>query len=125
MPVKNPNVPTKGRNVSAERRGARNAPVTGRAAATKSRRINLRATEREEDLLRRAATAQDTSVSDFILTAAVHQAEKDLADRRWFEIEPDRFDEFCRLLDHPIETAKLAELFARPPIFDRPWEVVE
>lgn len=89
--------------------------------AAKSARINLRATEKEESLLRRAAEVEDTTVSTFILGSAVEHAEQVLADRRWFELESDQFDEFVQLLDQPVPTDKLAALFARPSIFDEPF----
>lgn len=91
--------------------------------ATKSERINLRATQRQEDVLRRAAEAEDVTVSTFILGTAVEQAERVLADRRWFEADADQFDEFVRLLDQPVQTEKLARLFARPAVFDEPFSL--
>lgn len=92
-------------------------------SATKSERINLRATQRQEEVLRRAAEAEDVTVSTFILGTAVEQAERVLADRRWFEVDADQFDEFVRLLDQPVRTEKLAELFARPAVFDEPFSL--
>ncbi|GAA1313218.1 DUF1778 domain-containing protein [Brachybacterium tyrofermentans] len=90
-------------------------------SATKSERINLRATEKQEHVLRRAAEAEDVTVSTFILGSAVEQAEKVLADRRWFEVTPEQFEEFVQLLDQPVKTEKLAALFARPSVFDAPF----
>ncbi|MDV8001556.1 DUF1778 domain-containing protein [Rhodococcus sp. IEGM 1408] len=85
---------------------------------SKSQRINLRASERQEELLRRAATATDTSMSEFILGSAVDQAEKVLADRRWFTVSQEQWDEFNRLLDAPLEdTSKLRRLAARSSPF--------
>lgn len=91
--------------------------------ATKSERINLRASARQETMLRRAAEVEDVSVSTFILGSAVEQAERVLADRRWFELESETFDEFVRLLDEPIRTDRLAELFARPAVFGEPFSL--
>lgn len=92
-------------------------------SAIKSERINLRATEKQERVLRRAAESEDVTVSTFILGSAVDQAEKVLADRRWFEATPEQFDEFVQLLDQPVKTEKLAELFARPSVFDAPFSL--
>lgn len=80
----------------------------------KSQRINLRATERQEELLRRAAEATDHSLTEFILDSAVDRAARVLADRRWFTATDEQFDEFLRLLDAPLpSTSKFERLFAR------------
>ena len=84
----------------------------------KDQRINLRAEARQEALVRQAASASHTSMSEFILSSAVERAERVLADRRRFEASAEQYDEFVALLDAPIETTKLADLFARPSVFD-------
>lgn len=84
----------------------------------KKQRINLRATDRQENLLRRAAEATDHTLTDFILGSAVEQAERVLADRRWFIATDEQFEEFNRLLDAPLpSTSKLERLFARSAVF--------
>lgn len=84
----------------------------------KNQRINLRATDRQEVLLRRAAEATDHTLTEFILGSAVEHAERILADRRWFIATDEQFEEFTRLLDAPIPTtSKLEKLFARPSVF--------
>ncbi|MDI9629019.1 MAG: DUF1778 domain-containing protein [Acidobacteriota bacterium] len=80
----------------------------------KSQRIDLRATERQEALLRRAAEATDRTLTDFVLGSAVEQAERVLADRRWFTASEEQFAEFVRLLDSPLPTtSKFDRLFTR------------
>ncbi len=96
---------------------------TRTSSTQKSERINLRATERQEALLRQAAEAADTSMSEFILSSAVTQAERVLADRRWFVATEEQYDEFLRLLDTPMETPKLAALFAEESLFGKPFPV--
>lgn len=92
--------------------------VTTRVAKTET--INLRATERQKNLLRRAAEASDHSLTEFILGSAVDQAERILADRRWLIATDAQFDEFVRLLDAPVPTtAKFDRLFARRSRFSR------
>ncbi|MFT3877114.1 MAG: DUF1778 domain-containing protein [Propioniciclava sp.] len=88
--------------------------TTGISRRAKSQRIDLRATERQEALLRRAAEATDRTLTDFVLGSAVEQAERVLADRRWFTASDERFAEFERLLDAPLPTtSKFDQLFAR------------
>ena len=61
-------------------------------------------------------------MTDFILAAAVEQAERILAERRWFTGSPDQYDEFLRLLDEPLEsTEKFEHLWSRPSPFDKPF----
>jgi uncharacterized protein (DUF1778 family) len=84
----------------------------------KDQRINLRATTRQEDILRRAAEATDRTLTDFVLDSAVTQAEKVLADQRWFAVTEEQFAEFQRLLEEPLpSTARFDALFSRPSRF--------
>jgi len=90
--------------------------ITVRTA--RSETINLRATERQKSLLRRAAEATDHSLTEFILGSAVDQAERVLADRRWFAATDEQFEEFVRLLDAPLPTTtKFDRLFSRQSRF--------
>lgn len=80
----------------------------------KNETINLRATARQKNLLRRAAEATDNSLSEFVLDSAVEQAERILADRRWFTATDEQFAEFVRLLDAPLPTtSKFDRLFSQ------------
>ena len=84
----------------------------------KSQRINLRTTERQEALLRRAAEATEHTLTDFIMDSAVENAHRVLADRRWFTTTDEQFEEFVRLLDAPLpSTDKFDRLFARESRF--------
>lgn len=91
-------------------------------STVKSERINVRASERQQALLRHAAETTDTTLSDFILGSAMAQAERVLADRRWFVATAEQYDEFLRLLDAPMETPKLDALFAEDSPFGRELE---
>ncbi|MDQ2882114.1 MAG: DUF1778 domain-containing protein [Actinomycetota bacterium] len=81
--------------------------------AARQARINLRASARQEQLLRHAAAATDRTMTDFVLESAVVEAERVLADRRWFLIDDERWDEFQRLLEQPPrDLPKLRALLA-------------
>lgn len=84
----------------------------------KTQRLNVRATVRQEALLRRAAEATDSSLTEFIMSSAVEQAERVLADRRWFAVSEEQFDEFVRLTEEPLATPKFDVMFAQPSRFD-------
>ncbi|MDQ2763516.1 MAG: DUF1778 domain-containing protein [Pseudomonadota bacterium] len=84
----------------------------------RSQRINVRATPRQEQLLRRAAEATDRSMTDFILESASVEAERILANRLWFVADERQWAEFKRPLELPLtSTAKLAKLARRPSPF--------
>lgn len=88
--------------------------------SAKTQRINLRTTERQEQVLRRAAAATDRTMTDFIVDSAVERAERVLADRRWFTATDQQWGEFVLLLDaplSPVAATKFDRLFARPSVF--------
>ena len=57
----------------------------------RTRRINLRATDRQEKLIRTGAETSGTSLTDFILESACLQAEHVLADKREFVASPSQW----------------------------------
>lgn len=82
-------------------------------------RLNVRLSSHQDDLIRRAASALDKSVTDFVLESATAQAERVLTDRRWFALDDERWAEFQALLDAPTPAMpKLRALLAEPTIFD-------
>lgn len=61
----------------------------------------------------------DKSVTDFVLESATANAERVLADRRWFVLSDEAWNDFQALLDAPVtETPKLAALLREPTVFD-------
>jgi len=96
-------------------------PVRTKARVAKNQRIEVRATERQETILRQAAAATDRTMTDFILDSAVDHAERILAERRWFVASPEQYEEFLRMLDQPLEsTEKFEKLWSRPSPFGKP-----
>lgn len=82
-------------------------------------RLNLRTSTQQQQLIRRAAAAMDKSVTDFVLESATANAERVLADRRWFALSEEQWDDFETLLDAPVaQTPKLAALLGEPTVFD-------
>lgn len=96
--------------------------TTKPARAAKSQRIEVRATARQEALLRQAATESDRTMTEFILASAVERAERVLAERRWIAGSEDALDAFERLLDEPLEaTDRFEKLWSRPSPFGEPF----
>lgn len=82
-------------------------------------RLNLRTSAQQQQLIRHAAAAVEKSVTDFVLESATANAERVLADRRWFVLSKEEWDDFEALLDAPVaRTPKLAALLGEPTVFD-------
>ena len=79
----------------------------------RTRRINLRATDREEILIRTGAQTAGLSMTEFILESACQQAEHALADKREFVASASNWKAFVEALDRPAQVKpELARLFA-------------
>jgi len=87
----------------------------------RSARLGLRATPRQEAVLRRAADAAHKSLTDFILDSACLAAEQTLLDQRIFMVSGQQYEAFLALLDRPEQdNAGLRELFSRKAPWDKP-----
>ena len=64
-------------------------------------RLNLRATAKQDALIRLAAQTTSKTVTDFVLDSASNAAEQILADRRWFLLDDDAWAAFEDLLERP------------------------
>jgi uncharacterized protein (DUF1778 family) len=80
------------------------------AKKARTRRINLRASDHEERLIRTGAHVKGVSMTDFILNSACLQAEHLLADRREFVASPKQWEAFLEILDRPAR--------AKPELLD-------
>lgn len=84
------------------------------AKTARDQRLNVRVSARQQQLIRQAAEASDTTVTDFILASALDRAERVLADRRWFVADDHQWAEFEALLDAPLQPMpKLRRLLMR------------
>lgn len=98
---------------------ARAQPEQAPERSQRTTRMNLRASERQQQLIRRAAAAVDKSMTDFVLESAAAEAEKVLADRRWFLLDDAQWDRFQELLDGPVESKpRLRRTLTQPTVFD-------
>jgi uncharacterized protein (DUF1778 family) len=88
--------------------------ATAHAKPTKTRRINLRATDGQEKLIRIGAETSGISLTDFILESACLQAEQVLADKREFVASSRQWKAFTEALDRPARIKpELARLFSK------------
>jgi uncharacterized protein (DUF1778 family) len=77
--------------------------ILARSKTIRIKRINLRATDRQEKLIRTGAQTSGLSVTDFILDSACLQAEHVLADKRDFIASPKQWKAFVEALDRPAQ----------------------
>lgn len=83
-----------------------------RTRTIRTKRINLRATDRQEALIRTGAQVTGGSVTDFIIDSACLQAEHVLADKREFAVSAKQWRTFVAALDRPSRIKpELARLF--------------
>lgn len=87
--------------------------------AAKDSRIAVRLTSEQDALIRRAAEAEGTDLTNFTVTATLAHARDVLADRRLFAIDAAAWAEFLAVLDRPVShKPRLAKLFAEASVFD-------
>lgn len=86
--------------------------------STKTRRLDLRLTEEQDALIRRAAEQDARSISDFILSTVTMEAQRRLADQRLFILNEEDHARFEEILEaSPTDDPKLRKLFDRPSPF--------
>ena len=91
--------------------------ATPNSRTVKGKRINLRATDRQEKLIRTGAETRGVSLTDFILESACLQAEHVLADKREFLASPKQWQAFVEALDRPAQVKpELARLFSEASV---------
>jgi len=71
--------------------------------ARKEDTIEVRVAAPTKALLAAAAHARHTSMSEFVLSSAVREAENALADQRVFQVSDDNWSKFMAILDAPAK----------------------
>jgi uncharacterized protein (DUF1778 family) len=82
-------------------------------------RWEFRVEAQADEFVRRAADVSNRTLTDFVVGAAVVEADRVLADRKRFVLEDEQWTRFVELLDRPPqENPGLTKLFATPSIFE-------
>ena len=82
----------------------------------RTRSFNLRATPRQQQLIKAAAERQGRSATDFILQSACEKAEQALTDQTRFVLNDKQWKLFVDALDRPPRVIpQIKKLFAAPP----------
>lgn len=81
-------------------------------------RWDFRVDPETDRLVRHAAQTAERTLTDFVVDAAVVEAERLLADRREFALDAPQWEQFVALLDRsPQDNPGLERLFSRPTVF--------
>jgi uncharacterized protein (DUF1778 family) len=89
--------------------------------ASKTERLSLRLTPKQDAVLRRAAEARGESANDFVLRHAVEAAEMELADRRVFVVDDVAWGQLQDLLSAPPALpVAIVKLLSNPSVLERP-----
>ena len=85
----------------------------------KPKRLNIRVSEYEKDVITRAAGALNTTVSNFVLRRAYAEAQAVLAEQSQFRLPEKKWRQFCQALDAPPkDVPALRKLLTEPGVFD-------
>ncbi len=88
--------------------------------APRDQRFNMRMSSQQRQTIASAAAALDKSETDFMLEAAVVEAERVLTDRRWFVVDDEAWESFNAMLDEPVPYEDdLRKLLTTPTVFER------
>ncbi len=81
-------------------------------------RWDFRVAPETDRLVRQAAATADRTLTDFVVAAAVIEAQRLLADRTHFVLETEQWNRFVELLDSsPQDNPGLEKLFSKPSVF--------
>ena len=84
---------------------------------SKSKRFNLRATPKQDNLIRVAAKVRGLDVTDFIIESACEKAQETLADQTHFVLNEKQWAEFMKALDEPPRIIpEIQKLFSEPSV---------
>ena len=84
----------------------------------RTEKLDLRLTAEAKHTLTAAARAERRTVSEFVLESALNRAEEALADRRVFQLPPEKWGTFIAALDaSPRDLPRLSKLLHEPSVF--------
>jgi uncharacterized protein (DUF1778 family) len=85
----------------------------------RTEKLDLRLSKSAKQTLQAAAAAARKAVSEFVLDAALGEAEERLADRTIFTLDGNQWNAFVTALDAPPRRhPRLERLFQEPSVFD-------
>jgi|CZLA01.1.fsa_nt_gi uncharacterized protein (DUF1778 family) len=92
---------------------------TSIGSSRRTRRLNIRASVEQENLIREAAQRRGENLTDFVLRSACVEAELTLSDKRSFALPPEKWKAFLTALDKPpVIKPQLKKLFTEASILE-------
>ena len=89
------------------------------SAKRREDRLELRLSPKAKTMLKRAAVAEEKTVSAFVLEKSLEAAAQTLADRHSFALSTKQYDAFVAALDAaPKPRPRLERLFAEPSVLE-------
>lgn len=89
------------------------------ASTARTEKLDLRLSPDAKLRIVAAADAAQRSVSEFVLFAALKEANDTLPDRRYFGLDAERWEAFMEALDAPaVEYPELTRFLREPSVFD-------
>ena len=86
---------------------------------TKDKRLQLRTTASQDARLREAAKTEEVSVTEFVLASALAKADTVLADKRYFFLSSEQYNEFLEALETPVRGPKYQALMTGETVFGK------
>jgi uncharacterized protein (DUF1778 family) len=95
-------------------------PQISEAIEPRSERVDLRMTPAAKKMLQRAASVANKTVTEFLLDNGLNAAFETLADRRVFQLDDKRWNEFMAALARPPkDNPGLRRLLAHKPVWEK------
>lgn len=93
--------------------------ATMASAAHPRDRWEFRVAPVEDEFVRRAARVSHRTLTDFVVGAAVVEADRVLGDRTRFVLDDDDWNRFIEVVERPPqENPGLTKLFSKPTVFE-------
>ena len=87
--------------------------------STKNQRLQLRLTDRQKEIITRAAEVKQTTMTNFILEKSYEAAIEVLTEQTMFTLNDEQWDEFCEALSAPPKPIPaLRKLLTEKGVFD-------
>jgi uncharacterized protein (DUF1778 family) len=75
---------------------------------------------KQEELIKRAAEVQGTTLTSFVLDSATARARDVLSERQLFTVDRPTWERFVQALDHPVKRRPRLAALLRPAETGRP-----